>query len=825
VITFGARETQRAAFEPLISRFNDENPDVRVQFVSTDPVLAQLKENLATPLDKIARDLASAADTYIANGYSEDAERDLRPLIDADGAFNLADFWPGALPAAGPVRRLPGATSVTVFMYNKDLFRTRNVAEPQGDWTWADLKRAIEQLAQQDGDTVRTYGMVAPLLSFEFALRGELAAAGVSMTTDRAPLEALDLLLPDHPAAPQVIENVVQLIRSGALFYDPADIQQDTMRELIQGGKLGIWPRDMQFMLPDELYSFETGVVAFPAIPYPMVQFNLPEREYIISSGSQHPEAAWRWLSFLSRQLPPYPSSGFSDSLPVRRSVFEQNQVLTQFSPEVAAAVQTALNQPVPDTFLPAGWTWSAIQDVLETDTTPQVAAQTAYERSKQSWTEALRQPPPTPGPPIVVAPPVSQVPSSANASTIRFRPGDLNGEAVRRAATLFSQANPTIIVELAGSTAQNAPLADLAAAHDCFAFAGVPRAADATQVLDLRPLLDADPRFVGDDFADGLLALFTRDGRLLGLPHTFDGPVLVYQSELVQRVAAPRNDWTFVDVQQAAVQLTQPGATPQYGFAIRDSVPSGVQTLIEGFGVAPLAPDGTPRLADPQLQDAARQVLELLRNASPHTPLPQYARTSPPNRADSLIQTGAVAMWLDTVASVQRGPNSLDNGQALSVIALPRGDANAPRQVRARGLYISAQTQHAAACWQWLTYLSDYVEALPPGIPARRALAQSDAFLSAAPPWLPDVSEAYINSLTSGGGSHDLNAAWTRNEFVALYWFDRALDRALQGGDLGRELQAAEELVKTYRACMESNGQLGLCARQTDPQYDGFAQ
>jgi ABC-type glycerol-3-phosphate transport system substrate-binding protein len=823
VITFGARDVQRASFEPLINRFNNENPDVRVQFVSIDPVLAQLREDFDTPFEQIARDLANTADTFVVSGGSEDAELDLRPFIETDTAFNPNDFWPGTLPASGPVRRLPIATSVTVFMYNRALLRARNVPEPRSDWTWADLKRAIEQLAQKDGDNTTTYGMIEPQGGFELALRGELATAGVPMNAERSQLEALDLLLPDNPAATEVIQNVTQLVRSGALLYDPSRALE--ARNLIISGQIGFWPRSNAFMAPDDAFPFETGVIAFPDLPHPMIRFDLfGEREYAVSSGTKHPDAAWRWLAFLSRQLPPEALNPLPDSLPVRRSTLEQNQVLERFPPDVAAAVQDALNQPFLDPRLPAGWTMDAIMDVLDTNTSPAVAAQAAYQRSKQSWLEALAQPTPTPGPPIVVATPALLAQASANAITIRFHASDLNNEALRRAAEAFSQANPQIVVDLGPSSAQNERLSDIAAASDCFAFNGAPRVHNSNQLLDLRPLLDADGRLSAAGFPAGLLTLFTREGRLLGLPHSFDGPVLVFRQELVQSLATPSNSWTFTDMQQAAAQFTDRSATPQYGFAIRGNAPDGVQTLLKGFGVAALAADGAPQMSDLQVQTAIRQVVGLLRDASPYKQLPEYARTSPPNSANNLILNGSVAMWLDTAASVQRDAAFLSSGQALGVIALPLGVRNAPRQVSARGLYISAQTQHAPECWHWLTYLISHAETLPPGMPAHRDLMQNIAFTSTAPPWLRNVYDSYINSLADANSTVDFSASWTLSNFVSLYWFNEAISRSLQGADLERELADAQILTEQYLACAQGGETPGRCARQVDPQYQGFS-
>ncbi|MCG8347451.1 MAG: hypothetical protein MI924_06680, partial [Chloroflexales bacterium] len=56
-------------------------------------------------------------------------------------------------------------------------------------------------------------------------------------------------------------------------------------------------------------------------------------------------------------------------------------------------------------------------------------------------------------------------------------------------------------------------------------------------------------------------------------------------------------------------------------------------------------------------------------------------------------------------------------------------------------------------------------------------------------------------------------------------YWFFRAVDRALQGGDLEQELADAQDLTEQHLACVRSGAPAGVCARQVAPDYQGFAE
>ena len=56
---------------------------------------------------------------------------------------------------------------------------------------------------------------------------------------------------------------------------------------------------------------------------------------YAIASGSQNPEAAWKWLVFLSEQVPQF-------AMPARRSLAESKDFETRFGQDVAATARAS---------------------------------------------------------------------------------------------------------------------------------------------------------------------------------------------------------------------------------------------------------------------------------------------------------------------------------------------------------------------------------------------------------------------------------------------------------------------------------------------------
>ncbi|MEM8535267.1 MAG: extracellular solute-binding protein [Chloroflexota bacterium] len=821
VITFGVPGQAIPTYVPMVEAFNREQATIQVQLVDTTDTIRPLLEDLSTSPDEVSRTLAGLADTYIGNGFSEEAEQDLRPFIEADPAFEPDDFWPGMLPETGPIRRLPQSTRVEVFEYNQELFQERGVAEPQSDWTWPDLRQALEQLAERDGNTITTYGMTVTDSSFELALRGELAEAGVAMDHQRDDQSANELLLPDDPAAVTVVENVTQLIRSGGLFtnqFNPDEIID--VQRLVEDQQVAIWP--LFYTIPDRPWPFATNVVAFPQIPYPQISSGISNGGYVMSSGTQYPEAAWRWLSFLSRQPPQSQTGAF---VPARRSVLEQEQVLEQLDPAVATAVEQALNQPQINPILPAGWIDSAIRDVIQNDVEPALAVEPAYAETQRIWEEVLQQPTPTPGPPIIVATPIPETVAEEGETVLRFMGSeDHNRTALEQAAQTFSQERPGLAVTIVGTEAEQLELAELAQTSDCFATNLFRPPQDLTALLDVRPFLDADTQLPTDAFPPLLLDLLTQDGRLLGLPYTADAPVLVANTTLVDAPSwPPTPDWTMTDLQQAAAQLSQGSNDDRiYGFAFSPLLFVEGQELLFQQARQPVfdPASGQPQFTDPALVNVLDEVVALLAESAPYEQL-SGSTIDILDRTDSLLRTERLAMWLDTIEGIEEYTSFYVDEETIDVQPFPFDLGDGGQPTRIRGLHISAETEYADGCWEWISYLSGVDTVVPPGIPARQSVVDSPAFQAQSPAWLISTAEAYH---THWQASQAMPGWWqTRSpQEQEPYWFYQALDAGLQGGNLEQELAEAQTTTAQYWDCVQNDGEPGECAQQADPDYDG---
>ncbi len=829
-IGFAAPEFERAGYEPLIAAFNEQNPNVRVEFV---PLAMQSAQSL----DELMRQIVSSADTAatfllrpedIKNGLV----RDLAPLIDADSSFDRDDYYAGALTPGsdGGIYLLPRELRLALLTYNKDLWAKRGLAAPKPDWTWSDVLAAAEQLAQRRGDTVDIYGLADGSNGLA-VLGGLLVEAGVDSSTS---VERLRL---DQPKIAQAIERVADLVKSGAIYADASagvQVPPDKILKLIADQRVGMWFDAPVLVGPDvPKPAFTTGTAALP----PLAQSRAGAEGYVISAGSAHPEAAWRWLSFLSRQevRRPFKDAGVVGSVPARKSLAERSGYWKQLDPEATAAAQAVLARGAsslasapadPRVIQALGQALAAVAGG-----TPVARALAAAQATlDKQVAEAQANPTATPdAAPVVVATPAESAPPPG-ATVVTFNVPLFQADQLRRLAAEFNKEHPELFVQIKSAELDaDMTLAKMAEGADCFSWPDPVDGSAISDTLDLQPLADADPSFKLDDYPARLLAPFKSGTALYGLPYQVRLRALTYNQSAFDAagLSHPNANWTADDFLNAAKQLTsgQKG-DKHYGYAALGSQTDDLLLLLGMFG-AQLTRGEAPNFLDPKVGQAVRFYLDLLRNYSPHERFQGYTRDlALGGETFQLIDEGRVGMWFDLPGGVQIvriGPGAAGRQNYTRAIAPPPGAGTVGGEsIASSGLFISAKTQHAEACWQWVKFLGEDISALGSDFPARRSVAESDAFLKQALAGAAEVYAAYRPALDRGPA--DGQAGEPNRPRIDLFWFFRAVDRALQGKDLDRELADAQAKTEQFVACARGGEAPLACAKQADPTYEGRA-
>ena len=562
-------------------------------------------------------------------------------------------------------------------------------------------------------------------------------------------------------------------------------------------------------------------------------------RAYAISAGTASPDAAWRWLDFLSRQVGDWSGFGGPTSLPARRSVTEASG----FWDNVDAELGGALRYAVDHAFVPVygkGFT-AAIEAILAGEKSVETALADA--RATAEAAMATRQAEQTGAAPvsaIVIPKPEDELTGGEKAVTIEFRAFPHQLPAYRALANRFRTTNPDVVVDVkaidfAGETTG---LDNLAAGADCFQWSPDFDDAAVTAVLNLEPFFETDPAVSREDFFPGAVEQFTYQGQLRGLPGEMTVSLIAFNKALFDAASMPypAPDWTADDFLATAVSLTQgEGETKQYGFVPDLYEPNDFLDFVAQLAGDDLIDDTTApatlRFTDPAVIAAARWYTNLtieygvkpvfLTNADSGDGLAEY------QEREALINDGRAAMWSES-GHFAGGVNVVISGSGeerphnIGVVPLPAAPDGSRRSgyQATSGYFISAATKLPPACWQWITYLTEQ-PGVGTGLPARRETAGSAVYQQIVG---PERAAAYLFTIENA----------TRPSFfqsladypwlgAANIWLAAAYDQVIREGvSVDTALEQAQTMADLFQACLIAND--GLYNRQQQQRcYEGL--
>ena len=845
-VRFAINDFEQPLYKELIEAFEEENPDLHIEVVSANEVLelGPLGQ-MEVPEDADQR-LVAAADV-VNMGISREAVeqglvRDLTPFIDADPSFQADDFYSDALSAyqwTGGTWAIPTTLNYRLVLFDKDIFDEAGVPYPETGWTWDDLLVKAQALTLREGDNVARWGFVP---------NGPTYRLIESRVGPLADYEG-EPLLPRY-GDEDVIEAVswfadLYLQEQVMPYFDPEEEEEDPLlsheQALIDGGQAAMWI-DQDIMWWIRSLQGNIGVVPFPAdADWGLSPVSVGGM--VISAGTNQPEAAWRWLDFVSRQPLGVLTMGIR-LMPARRSAAEAGGFWDDLDEELATTLRYVVDHSYAarqvvayDAFEEA---WNAI---LRGEKAVEEAMVDAQQQAETDLLEkAAAEAGATPVPTFVVAAP-EETPVSKDAVTITFSPalGSLNLEPYRDLADQFHEEHPDIVVDvqMADLLSGVSSLAAMASSTACFEWSpSFHKAEDREAILSLAPFVDADPAFSTDDYFAQALNQFTWQGQLMGLPADIMPYVIEYNKDLFDAagVAYPPLDWTWDDFLTTAVALTQgEDEAKQYGFVAEFFELNDLLIITERLGARLIDTDADPpafTFNDPATVEAVRWYAGL---TTEHGVKP--ALLTDLNRLlaeanakmlerEALINDGRAAMWAvsATTALVFGEREGLNIGIApLPVLADGTGAGGI---LTTSGYFISTQTENRQACWQWLTFLSSQPAAVQ-GLPARVSVARSDKFRQQVG---AERAAAYLASI----GDSDRPSSFqlfAEEEWLAgaIYWYGQAFGQVLEGKATVEEaLDAVQALADEYRACVIagddfSQAALEACIQEVDPTLPAF--
>jgi multiple sugar transport system substrate-binding protein len=724
-ITFACREWQESTYRDLADQFEAANPDIRVQL--------NLVGRASNPRDAVTR-----ADTLVMSVYpaltQQGLVRDLTPFIEADRAFQPEDFYPHTLESLqwdGGTWGLPFAVNFHLIFYDKESFDAAGVPYPEPGWTWDDFLSKAQTLTEREGEEVVRWGFVRWQRDPTPFIRGR---AGPLMDTSVEPPE----LLLDRPEVVKAVRWFTDLVLVHRVMPHLSPEQSQPVDSeaawLVEGGQAAMWNESTDSW---ELRSHgrALGMVPFPVGGPTSATTPIELRSYAMSAGTIHPQESWRWLAFLSRQ------AIHREGLPARRSVAEESGYWDSLDPEVAAVYRFALEHSFSSVKAAWGWSalgeawgWSVLDEAIEAVLQQEQTVEEALvEAQLAAYAHVERESPESAAPtPFAVATP--QPTADAEGVTIVFvvqNWWELQA-AYKALAAKFHELHPGIEVKVKGpdweADVQSVELPWLAAQADCFDYYLLPLSDDTDVILNLDPLIEADPSFSLDDYYPQSLEAPRHEGRLWALPAEGYPTVMYYNKALFDAsgLAYPSSDWTVDDFRALATALTEnEEANRRYGY-VPYKLYSDALFFVGQQGVQLAVDDTDPSacaLDAPEVVEAVRWYTGLvLSGAVPKLDPEEYNF----RRWQTLVGAEQVAMWS---VSPGHGHSVFDTWKDLEVgfVPMPQGPGRIG-DFDWSGYYISEHTEHPQACWGWLKFLSEQVSIVQ-GVPARRSVAESDAY------------------------------------------------------------------------------------------------
>lgn len=789
-LTFACPNSDLTVYQDAAEAFHQANPSIEVHVIPLDEIVSFPLEDETDTLGPV-RQLASQADAFI---WSTDAVEggppglvlDLTTFVEADGEPTeddfLTDLW-DHFQWQGRTWGLPVGVDPLVVLYDPTAFEAAGVKPPAPGWSWEELFSAAQQLTQREGEQVTRYGFADYGMD---GMQSFVEAQDVQLVDDtvQPPVPALD-----DPRIVAAVETYADLALKHGAMPNPAEQAYGDSFGVVARGGAAMSVTLARFWAQSSRDS-ELGIAPLPG------KSPVGLNGAFVSAGTAHPEAAWRWLRFLSREVAP------PDQLPARRSLISTVPFAASAGEEALGTFRYAAEHALPPVH-PA-----AVEELLrqaaeqifegeETDDALDEAQRQALSLGSAGEAESL--PVPTPAP------------TREPAETITFVAFDrrVYGPLVEA----FRETHPEIDVTVKTSVdfvQPDDPPSELieASGADCFK-AAFPASAPEIQasVLSLQPFVDADPGFPLDDFLPSALEQVRHNGDVWGIPASATIDVLWYNQELFDEAGMPypAGDWSWNDVFLAADQLADgAGEDRQYGFLFW---PYRSTFLVQGLG-GPLAdPDTTPptfHFDDSSVIVAAQQLAALVEEKIAPTP-----REANVTHFAELIQDGRVAMWVSVARSAWENEH-------VRPVALPASGRCLGSSRSFTAYYIAADTPHPEACWAWLRFLSERASQPPVSLPPRRSLLTSDAFRERVE---ADAQAAYAEMLACEGPSNLVELEWEKPSLWSTVegWLIPALEKVIwHDADAQAELSEAQRKAEAYLECLH---------QRDDPEDEASAQ
>ncbi|MDO8681953.1 MAG: extracellular solute-binding protein [Armatimonadota bacterium] len=334
VFWYGATQDERAVYERMVSDFERDNPDIRVNA-------------MLVPMSYIERKLmlsiAGGAPPDVVRFYTHlggeiMARQGLEPLDDLARRDNigLSDFYPVGIKQNsfnGRLYGMPWLLSPNALLYNVDLFKQAGLSRPPRKWD--ELVRYSLRLTKRDKNGVIQQLGFADIQNFNLYLwqnGGELLSKDLRSPAFNSP-EGRSALKWMNSFLHREVGDLATLQMFQSSY-------KGATQDAFGMGKVAM-RIDNPFRIPDLRKYYPN--LRFKVAPAPYSRVRTAEvvgNSLVIPRGSRHKEAAWRFIKFVTSKEQMVKVCRAASRIPARRSAatspkFYSDPILRPFVNEI----------------------------------------------------------------------------------------------------------------------------------------------------------------------------------------------------------------------------------------------------------------------------------------------------------------------------------------------------------------------------------------------------------------------------------------------------------------------------------------------------------
>lgn len=326
--TSWGNDVEEQNLRALIAEFEKRNPKIHVEIEIT-PWARMLDKLMISSAGGRPPDVTRISSEWFPPIAAKGLLEPLDKYVKRD-KYDMDDFYPESINGwgkwKGQLLEIPTDIDIYAMYYNKDMFDKNHIPYPDETWDWNKYLAVAKKLTQDtDGNKeIDQWGTTLDMWwqDYVYANGGEIVGPDPKTGDVQCVL--------DRPAAYEGLQFMADLINKHHVSPTAEESANQGTSKLFTSGKIGMtisgsWAAELIYK--KEITTFKYDVAPIPKGPKSRVSI-ICGAAYAILSRSQHKEAAWKLVKFMTGKEYQRSAALRSQIIPSRRSVAESGAYL-----------------------------------------------------------------------------------------------------------------------------------------------------------------------------------------------------------------------------------------------------------------------------------------------------------------------------------------------------------------------------------------------------------------------------------------------------------------------------------------------------------------